>query len=574
MNGESRTLTYAACGELCLERFDCARFTWIGKNGKCYLKDFRAQLFKEKKSKSMWAGNCEEPPKPAKSVVAVVDGEDESESAEQGGPEIKSDQGTIKQTVPANILFAVADDLTHVSAYGHTFLKTPNFDKIANDGILFMQAHTPSSKCAPSRSTIITGRNPWQLGAAANNQPYFPEDYKSVVEVLGNNGYHVGYTGKGWGPGEISGSRTSLTGTEYNQKMQNPAHKPSSAVSPYDYTANFAAFLKKKPKNAPFFFWYGCKEPHRTYKKGTAASQGKLPDSVDFMPAFWTDNFNVRSDILEYAVEAEYFDKHLGQILAVLERTLPKAEVDNTMIIATSDNAMPFPHYKGSPYHHATLMPLAIKWKGQLVSPGRRSNALISFADFAPTFLAAAMIPQYNCGMQKIQGKSFIDVLSAGKVDAARSAQVDRILLTGRERNAVAHKDGQGYPSRSILQGKYSYIFNFRPDNWPEGSKDTNYGEISASPTKDAALRMKLTSENYRVLFAKRPQEELFDIEADPESMNNLASNADFAEVRKRMNALLFAELKVQGDPRAMSGANPNIFEEYPRVGGLMCSKC
>ena len=59
-----------------------------------------------------------------------------------------------------NILFAIADDMSHASAYGYKFLKTPNFDKVAANGILFSKAYTPSSKCAPSRSVIITGRNP------------------------------------------------------------------------------------------------------------------------------------------------------------------------------------------------------------------------------------------------------------------------------------------------------------------------------------------------------------------------------------------------------------------------------
>ena len=109
-----------------------------------------------------------------------------------------------------NILFAIADDMSHASAYGYKFLKTPNFDNVAANGILFSKAYTPSSKCAPSRSVIITGRNPWQLEEAANHQPYFPKKFKSVVEVLGEKGYFTGTTGKGWGPGDTSGR--SLTG--------------------------------------------------------------------------------------------------------------------------------------------------------------------------------------------------------------------------------------------------------------------------------------------------------------------------------------------------------------------------
>ena len=79
-----------------------------------------------------------------------------------------------------NILFAIADDMSHASAYGHKFLSTPNFDRVAKQGILFNRAYTPSSKCAPSRSVIITGRNPWQLEEAANHQPYFPKTSRAA----------------------------------------------------------------------------------------------------------------------------------------------------------------------------------------------------------------------------------------------------------------------------------------------------------------------------------------------------------------------------------------------------------
>lgn len=100
-----------------------------------------------------------------------------------------------------NILFAIADDMSHASCYGYAFLDTPNFDRIAKEGIRFDRAYTPSSKCAPSRSVIITGRNPWQLEDAANHQPYFPKKFKSVVEALGEHGLLYWFHGKGLGTG-------------------------------------------------------------------------------------------------------------------------------------------------------------------------------------------------------------------------------------------------------------------------------------------------------------------------------------------------------------------------------------
>jgi N-sulfoglucosamine sulfohydrolase len=69
-----------------------------------------------------------------------------------------------------NILFAVADDASwpHMSAYGCRWVRTPAFDRVAREGVLFTNAYTPNAKCAPSRACILTGRNSWQLEAAAN----------------------------------------------------------------------------------------------------------------------------------------------------------------------------------------------------------------------------------------------------------------------------------------------------------------------------------------------------------------------------------------------------------------------
>ena len=137
-----------------------------------------------------------------------------------------------------NILFAIADDMSHASAYGFKFLNTPNFDKIAEQGIRFNRMYTPSSKCAPSRAVILVGRNPWQIEQLANHKPTWPEHYKSVVEVLGENGYHTGFTGKGWSPGKHPKDRL-VTGKEYNKIKMAKKDLPTTKVYPSDYTSNF-----------------------------------------------------------------------------------------------------------------------------------------------------------------------------------------------------------------------------------------------------------------------------------------------------------------------------------------------
>jgi len=107
------------------------------------------------------------------------------------------------QAKKPNIMFIIADDWSfgHAGAYGCEWIKTPSFDRVAKEGILFSRTYTPCAKCAPSRACVLTGRNPWQLEEAANHWCYFPVKFKSYVEALQSNGYFTGRTAKGWAPG-------------------------------------------------------------------------------------------------------------------------------------------------------------------------------------------------------------------------------------------------------------------------------------------------------------------------------------------------------------------------------------
>ena len=127
---------------------------------------------------------------------------------------------------PPNLLFAIADDWgVHGGAYGTKWVQTPAFDRVARDGILFNHAYTPNAKCAPSRASILTGRNSWQLKAAANHICYFPPEFKGWGEALAEHGWFVGYTLKGWGPGvatNAAGVARELTGKAFNERTAQP----------------------------------------------------------------------------------------------------------------------------------------------------------------------------------------------------------------------------------------------------------------------------------------------------------------------------------------------------------------
>ena len=114
-----------------------------------------------------------------------------------------------------NILFLISDDQSfeHTSISGCTFIKTPGFDRIASEGILFSNAIAASPGCSPSRAAILTGKYPWQIAEAGTHASYFPIEFKVFPDILEEAGYFVGYTGKGWGPGdfEVSGRKRNPT---------------------------------------------------------------------------------------------------------------------------------------------------------------------------------------------------------------------------------------------------------------------------------------------------------------------------------------------------------------------------
>ena len=461
-----------------------------------------------------------------------------------------------------NILFALADDWSygHAGAYGCRWVKTPAFDRVAREGILFTHAYTPTAKCAPSRSCILTGRNPWQLKAAANHICYFPPEFKTYAEVLGENGYFVGMTQKGWGPGvakDTDGKPRQMAGRPFNKRTAMP---PTPEMSRNDYAGNFEDFLDASPKGSPWCFWYGSIEPHRGYEYGSGVTKGgKKPSDVDRVPACWPDNEVVRNDLLDYALEVEHFDRHLGRMLTLLEQR----GVLDTLIVVTSDNGMPFPHDKGNAYQDANHLPLAVMWKQGIRAPGRVVDDYVSFIDYAPTFIEVAGLAWGETGMAPPAGRSLTDIFreeKAGRVIPSRDH-----MLIGKERTDIGRPHDWGYPIRGIVKDDVLYLHNFEPARWPGGNPETGYLDTDGGPTKTEVLKARTDPQQKRfwdLCFGKRPAEELYDLKKDPDCVNNLDGHTDFQALKAKLKQQLFDELKAQEDPR-MFGKGP-VFDEYP----------
>jgi len=476
------------------------------------------------------------------------------------------------QTKRPNILFCISDDQSypHASIYGTKWLRTPAFDRVAREGALFHNAFVSTPSCCPSRGSVLAGQDFYRLREASMNHTVWPpeNDIPLYTDLLAGAGYQVGYTGKGWAPGVWNAARrVSPAGPAYNSVTLQP---PGDGLSNVDYTANFSAFLDGRAEGQPFCFWAGFVEPHRIFEDGIGVRHGKELEQIK-PPGFFPDSKQVRSDVADYAFEIEYYDGHVGRMLDALEQ---RGELENTLIICTSDNGMAFPRAKATVYDYGARMPFAARW-GDRIKPGRVVDDFVSFRDLAPTFLEAAGEPVPG----EMSGRSLMPILESplsGQIDPDRHSAV-----FGIERHLPGSRpDGAGYPMRAIRTADYLYIRNIEVEKnpvgdhpgivWPDDDPTGGFGDTDGSPTKTYIWQGR---DRYPKLadmaFGKRPAEELYAVRSDEFDLRNLADDSSYAEVKALLAAKLSAYLEDSEDPRALGDGDlfDRIMKAYPVLG-------
>ena len=506
-----------------------------------------------------------------------------------------------------NILFAFADDWgRYARAYAeheganslNELIETPNFDRIAREGALFTNALVPAPSCTPCRSSILAGQYFWQTGLGAILQgavwdetiPTFP------LELEAKGGYCVGYQYKVWSPGRtlnapIGAARTRFepAGRNFNQFSHwVTANAEDLGVDGakevlYDETRqNFRAFLDARPDHAPFCYWWGPTNTHRTWERGSGkALWGIEPDDLKGrLPAFLPDVHDIREDAADYLGECQAVDKGLG---VIVEELRARGELDNTLLVVSGDHGIPgMPRAKCNLYDIGCEVALAVRWPGR-VRPARVVTDFVNLMDFGPTFCEAGGIDV----PATMTGRSLMPVLTdprSGQIEPGRDH-----VVTGRERHVGGAREGYlPYPQRSLRTRDFIYIVNFEPDRWPMGDPkglddpstpapdfetlayDTfvAYADLDASPTKAWMIHHREDHDVeplYELAFGKRPREELYDLNEDPHYMDNVAADPAYANVRSQLEGRLTAVLTAQDDPRLME--QPCRYEYEPYAG-------
>lgn len=506
-----------------------------------------------------------------------------------------------------NILFAFADDWgRYASAYAaidgagtmNDVVKTPSFDRIAREGVLFRSAFVSAPSCTPCRSALVSGQHFWRAGRASILQgAVWDGSLPAFPLLLRDAGYHIGKSYKVWSPGVTADAPYGAgkhayerAGGRINQFSQNVTKmvaegKPLEQAKEEIYAevrGNFEAFLADRQPDQPFCYWFGPTNVHRKWVKGSGKALWNIdPDSLaGKMPPFLPDVPEVREDFADYLGEAQAFDAAIGEILKLLEAT---GELDNTLIVVSGDHGPPgFPHGKCNLYDFGSSVSLAIRWGG--AKQGRVVDDLVSLTDLAPTFLELGEVER----PASMTGRSLVEILKSeksGQVDPQRTA-----VYIGRERHVENAREGYlPYPQRAVRTHDFLYIVNFRPDRGPLGDP---YGLDSDSPpTADEITentRITLPDEDagptkawlvgvrndpkwkahFEWVYGKRPREELYDLKSDPHQTKNVAADPKYAQARAQLEKQLISELTTTGDPRVVDDGK--YFENPPLSGPVL----
>jgi arylsulfatase A-like enzyme len=385
----------------------------------------------------------------------------------------------------ANIVFLFSDDhsVPDLGCYGNPVIHTPNLDRLASEGVRFTRAYVDSSQCSPSRAAVFTGRPPHMVHASRLHADV-PVPETNLVRMLNDIGYHTGGYRK-------------IHQSNIKNEMDFYADDPKP----------ISTFFEERPKDRPFFLWFGCRDPHREYGPGAFDPPHDPADVI--VPGYLPDTPQVRQDLAYYYDEIARFDRESGEVIKFLEE---QGVAENTMVVMAGDNGLPFPRAKATLYEPGIHTPLLIRYP-ERVKGGQVTDALVSLTDLTATWL-------------EISGLEVPDDMPSQSLMPLITGETDKVHdFIFAERNWHDNWD----PMRCVVTERYKLIQNYRPEVPYYPSLD-----LADSPSYKAILELREAGNLEEPLtwydHSSRPQVEFYDLENDPGEWINLAGRSSHQE--------------------------------------------
>ena len=400
-----------------------------------------------------------------------------------------------------NILWISAEDISpDLGCYGDSYASSPNVDKLATQGVRFTRCFSICGVCAPSRTASITGMYPTTIGAMhMRSRAVPPPEVKCFPEYLRAAGYYC----------------TNNSKTDYQFEPPFTAWDESSSK----------AHWRSRSKDQPFFAVFNLTVSHessirmpesRRERGGDRVPPGMRHDPAKAeLPPYYPDTPLVRKDWATYHDNITAMDMQAADILRQLE---DDGLADDTIVFFWGDHGRGLPRAKRWIYDSGLQVPLIVRWPG-VIEPGSVEENLVSFIDFGPTVLSLAGVdvPAH------MQGRPFL---------GGRKAPPREYIYAARDRMDEAYE-----LIRAVRDKRYKYLRNYMP----EVTYAQHISYMDEMPTMQEWRRLhaegKLEGPQKLFFSETKPVEELYDTEADPHEVDNLAESPAHQQVLLRLRA-------------------------------------
>ncbi|TWT54809.1 Arylsulfatase [Rubripirellula amarantea] len=447
---------------------------------------------------------------------------------------------------PPNFVITIADDhgVYHSSVYGSPEFQTPNLQQLAADGIRFDNAYVASPACAPSRAALFTGRMPYSNGIVGNHEFELKPGVVSLLPTLIAQGYEVVFHGK------VGHSGRKHFGQYVPQSVKILGGGGLQETMTLDQVETFLA--QRSDDAPPLALFLGWTDTHTAWPPKEEARIA--PEDVVIPPKIF-DTPEARVEMTRYVEGAEDIDRRVGETRGLVAKYL---DVDNTLVVYTSDHGMPWPFAKWSLYETGIRTPLIAVWPGK-IKPSSSTDAMVSWIDLIPTLIDLAG----GSSPQGVDGRSFAKVL-LGETDKHR----DVIFATHKGDN-----EKNVYPIRSVRAGKWKYIRNLHPefaytthtDVWAKETPRDPKHWAHAGQHWQSYIDAATTDPNAAAFlhdYHTNPPEELYDVESDPFETSNLVASPAQATKLAELRHLVDAHMKEVNDDQSLSGP-PQLLKDF-----------